>query len=129
MSKPQETFDRRAFVSRFMAECGLTYHQACAAHAAMCHAFEEAVISGSKITIGRVGSITPRWRPPREIQMHFRRQGKWIERGMTRSYFLDGRFDYRFQLYRQFMATRRLKWMLDMPISAPLVTRERPNNS
>lgn len=112
------TYDRRAFVNRFMREGGLTYSQSCRMYDVMCAAFEEAIVTGSKITIGRVGSIVPVWRPPRDIQMHFRKQGKKVEKGVHRTYFMDGRYDFKFRLYRRFMETRQLKWLLDMPVGS-----------
>jgi len=112
----QSTYDRRAFVNRFMREGGLTYSKACRMYEVMCLTFEDAIITGSKITVGRVGAIVPYWRPPRDVQMHFRKQGRNIEKGVHRTFFMDGRFDFKFRLYRRFMETRQLKWLIDMPI-------------
>ena len=118
MKKPdQTTFDRRAFVAKFMSEGGLTYSQACRQYDVMCSVFEEGIVTGTKITIGRVGAIVPYWRPPRDIQMHFRKRGKKLER-VHRTFFMDGRFDFKFRLYRKFMQSRQLKWLLDMPVGS-----------
>ena len=114
----QTTYDRRAFVAKFMGDAGLTYSQACRVYETMCAVFEEAIITGSKVTIGRVGAIVPYWRPPRDIQMHFRKQGKVVETGIHRTFFLDGRYDFKFKLYRKFMETRQLKWLIDMPVES-----------
>lgn len=117
MKKPEQTtYDRRAFVARFMKDGGLTYSQACRMYDVMCRVFEEAIITGSKATIGRVGAIVPYWRPPRDIQMHFRKQGKRVEKGVHRTFFMDGRYDFKFRLYRRFLETRQLKWLIDMPV-------------
>jgi hypothetical protein len=117
MKKP-ETYERRAFIAHFMKEGGLTYSQSCRMYAIMCSVFEEAIITGSKVTIGRVGAIVPCWRPPRDIQMHFRlKRGRKVEKGVHRTFFMDGRFDFKFKLYRRFMETRQLKWLLDMPVA------------
>ena len=117
MSKSERTTcDRRVFVSRFMRESGLTYSQACRVYDTMCRTFADAIVTGSRVTIGRVGSIVPYWRPPRDIHMHFRRKkGKKIEKGVHMTYFMDGRFDFKFRLYRRFMSTHQLKWLVDMP--------------
>ena len=114
----QATCDRRAFVSRFMREGGLTYSQACRIYDVMCLTFADAIVTGNKITVGRVGSIVPCWRPPRDIQMHFRRKGTKIEKGVHRTFFMDGRYDFKFKLYKKFMQTRQLKWLVDMPVSS-----------
>ena len=116
-SRPdQATCDRRAFISRFMREGGLTYSQACRSYEVMCVTVADAIVNGNKVAIGRVGSIVPCWKPPRDVHMHFRRNGKEIETGVHRTYFLDGRYDYKFRLYRRFMETRALKWTADMPV-------------
>ena len=112
----QTTCDRRAFVTKFMNDGGLTYSQACRVYEVMCSAFADAIVSGSRITIGRVGSIVPCWRPPRDVQMHFRRSGNTIEKGVHRTYYMDGRYDFKFKLYRKFMQARQLKWLVDMPL-------------
>jgi hypothetical protein len=101
-----------------MREGGLTYSQACRIYDVMCRTFEEAIVTGTKITVGRVGAIVPFWRPPREFQMHFRKKGKKIERGIHRTYYMDGRFDFKFRLYRRFLETRRLQWLIDMPVGS-----------
>ena len=99
-----------------MKDGGLTYSQACRLYEVMCGVFEEAIINGCKTTIGRVGAVVPYWRPPRDIQMHFRRQGGGMERGVHRTFYMDGRYDFKFRLYRRFMETRQLKWLLPMPV-------------
>ena len=99
-----------------MRDGGLTYSQACRLYEVMCLSFEEAIITGSKIKLGRVGAIVPRWKQPRDYQMHFRKNGKRIERGVHRTFFVDGRYEFKFRLYRKFMETRQLKWLTDMPI-------------
>ena len=118
MKKPeQSTFDRRVFIDRFMQHGGLTYVQASRLYDVMCQTFEEAIVTGNKVTIGRVGAIVPCWRPSREVQMHFRKKrGGNVERGIHRTFFLDGRFGWKFKLYRRFTETRKLKWLLDMPV-------------
>jgi hypothetical protein len=50
--------------------------------------------------------------------MHFRKKGKKIERGIHRTYYMDGRFDFKFRLYRRFLETRRLQWLIDMPVGS-----------
>lgn len=110
------TCDRRVFVLKFMKEGGLTYTQACHLYDVMCGVFEEAIVTGSKVTIGRIGAIIPCWKPARDYQMHFKRHGKVVETGVHRTFFMDGRYDFKFKLYRRFMQTRQLKWLVDMPI-------------
>ena len=67
----KKTCDRRTFVKNYMAAGGLTYTQACRVYDVMCKTFEEAILNGTKITVGRVGAVVPHWRAPRDVQMHF----------------------------------------------------------
>ena len=113
------TYDRRVFVSRFMREGGLTYSQACRVYDIMTATFADAVVTGNKATIGHVGAIVPFWRAPRDIQMYFRRRkGQQVETGIHRTYYMDGRFEFKFKLYRRFMETHQLKWLVSMPVSS-----------
>lgn len=110
------TIDRKAFVSRFMSESGFSYAEACRAYEAMCRTFEDGIVTGSKIRIGKVGAIVPVWKPGRAINMHFKRvKGDVVETGVHRTYYMDGRYTFKFNLYDQFVATHSLKWFSDFP--------------
>jgi len=107
---------RREFVQRFMRDCGVTYAQAVRIYECMCHTFEDAIVSGSKVRIGRVACVNPVWQPPRDVHMHFKKvKGGKVERGIHRTFNMDGRFTYKFTLYKRFLNNHRLKWFLDMP--------------
>ena len=112
------TYDRRCFVKRFMQEGGLSYTQACHLYEIMCHLFEEAIITGNRITIGRVVAISPQWVPPRDIQMHFEKRGAKVQKGVHHTYFMDGHYIFKFKLYSQFKKNRQMKWMIDMPLDS-----------
>lgn len=107
---------RREFIQRFMRDCGVTYAKAVRIYESMCHTLEDGVVNGSKIRMGRVACVTPVWQPPRDIHMHFRRvKGGRVERGVHRTYSLDGRFTYKFVIYKKFLRSHNLKWFLDPP--------------
>lgn len=113
-----ETVTRRVFVSRFMSDCGVSYAQACKIYDSMCRTFEDGVVAGSKIAIGRVGAINPVWQPPRTYHMHFERKpGRKVAKGIHRTYSMDGRYTFKFNLYRRFSQTRQLKWLAEFPSS------------
>ena len=113
MKPEKSTFDRRIFVDRFMKQGGLTYSQACRQFDIMCGVFGDAIVTGNKLTIGRVGALVPAWRSPREHNMHFRvKKGGVIERGVHRTFFLDGRYEFKFRLYRHFIDAHQLRWFL-----------------
>jgi hypothetical protein len=107
---------RRDFVLRFMRECGVSYAKACRIYEAMCHCFEDGIVGGSKVRVGRVGALVPVWQPGRDVHMHFRvLKGRKVERGIHRTYNMDGRFVFKFRLYEQFIQTHHLKWFRDWP--------------
>jgi hypothetical protein len=115
-SEANTTIDRRAFVTRFMSESGLSYADACRVYETMCRTFEDGIVTGSKIRIGKVGAIVPVWKPGREINMHFKRgKGQVIETGVHRTYYIDGRYTFKFNLYDRFVQTHQLKWFMDFP--------------
>jgi hypothetical protein len=117
MRQPERaTFDRDAFVERFMKSGGLTYSQARRLYTVMCSVFQDGIVTGSRITIGQVGALVPVWKPPREYNMHFRvKKGRKIERGVHRTFFADGRYAFKFRLYRAFIDSNQLQWLIDMP--------------
>ena len=116
MKPEKSTYDRRAFVNRFMKEGGLTYSDACRIYEVMCGVFNDGIVTGNRVTIGRVGALVPVWRPPRDIKMHFRvRKGRKVEKGIHRQYFMDGRYEYRFRLYKKFIETSQLRWFVEVP--------------
>lgn len=89
-------------MSRFMRDIGVSYVQACRIYDTMVAVIEDGVCAGAKIKIGKVGSIHPVRRPPREVSMNFNSTQHIIN--------LGPRICYKFRLYRQFMATRALNW-------------------
>jgi hypothetical protein len=115
------TVDRRAFIARFIRDNGLNYSEATRLYETMCRIFEDAIVAGSKVRIGRMGAIVPVWRPGRDIHMHFKvvkgakGGGRRIQTGVHRTFYMDGRYDFKFVLYRRFIQTRQLKWFLDFP--------------
>ena len=110
------TIDRRAFVTRFMSENDLSYAQACHVYETMCRMFEDGIVTGSKIRLGKVGAIVPVWKPGREINMHFKvGKNRNIQKGIHRTFYVDGRYTFKFNLYEQFVRTHSLKWYSEMP--------------
>jgi len=107
---------RREFVVRYMNDYGCTYAQACRIYSVMINVIEEGIIAGNKILFGNIGAVVPVWRPSRDVHMHFRRgKGGKIERGVRRTYHMDGRFGYKLKLYQRFLSSHRMKWFLDFP--------------
>ena len=113
MTEVTQIVNRREFIAKFMRDCGVTYSQACRIYESMVSVFEDGVVSGSKIRVGRVGALIPVWRKPREVTMHFRVEKGGRVKKTRRTYTLDGRFVFKFNLYRRFVDTHNLRWFLD----------------
>lgn len=97
-----------------MRECGLSYVQASRIHDSMVRVFEDAICSGSKIKIGKVGAIRPIRRPPREVSMNFK-MGKGRKAQKAQHVIsLGPRITYKFSLFRQFMSTHSLNWFNEL---------------
>lgn len=114
--KEGKVIDRRQFIQQLMRQCGFTFAEATKAFDCMCRVFENSVVSGSRINIGRVGALVPVWKPGRDILMHFSvGKGRKIKTGTTRTYHKDGHYEFKFRLYDKFIQTRNLQWFLEFP--------------
>jgi hypothetical protein len=109
MKANEEIITRATFVRKYMEYCGMSYVEACRAYDCMVNTFQNAVLRGVRVNIGRVGAVQPVWVQPREVRMGFRRQKGGIVKVHSR-YFLDGRYRYKFRLFRQFIRNNELQW-------------------
>jgi len=106
----KDAVTRATWVKNYMDKCGMTYVQACKAFDCMVSTLEDAICNGQKVHLGKVGNITPVWRPPRTVVMGCKRlPGNKFEK-VRQEYILGGRIHFKFNLHRQFSATRQLHW-------------------
>jgi hypothetical protein len=63
---------RAEFIRRFVA-AGFEYADARRAYQVVVRTFEDAILTNSKLAIGRVGALVPVKRPPRVVKMGFER--------------------------------------------------------
>lgn len=96
-----------------MSHCGMSYVEAGRAYEAMVSVIEDGIVQGHRIGIGKVGAIDPVWHGPRDVKMGFERQdgGKVVK--SSRVFHLDGRYKFRFRLFRRFIESRNLRWVMD----------------
>ena len=87
----------------------MTYAQAVAAYAAMVNTFDDGIVNARKIVIGRVGAVIPVWHSPRDVRMGFKRGQDGVKRA-TKVFHMDGRYKFKFRLFRRFIETRNLRW-------------------
>lgn len=105
-----KTINRKDFVCRFMRQVGLTHAQSCRLFDAMCDVFKDGVVNGSKVRIGKLGVLQPRWHEPKAVHKGFEMgKGGQITR-KKHVYFLDRRISYRLRIYSKFMDTHSLHW-------------------
>ncbi len=113
MSMPKKTIDRREFIRRWMDECGVTYDAAKQIYRTMVSTFEDGVADGSKVTIGRLGALVPKWRPAREVVKGFDRTPGGGVVKTRKTYYLDDRIHYKFSLYREWVNGHQLNWTMN----------------
>ncbi len=104
---------REDFVRKFMGRCGMSYLDAVRAYETMVSTIEDGIVGGHKICIGKVGSLTPVWHEPRDVKMGFTKTVGGGIRKEKKVFHLDGRFKFRFNLYRKFVESRDLRWVMD----------------
>lgn len=92
---------RRTFISKFV-EKGLTYQQAGKAYDTVTQIFADAVVSGQKISIGRVMAIVPVKRNPRTVSMGFG--------GIKKIVHLTSRIVFKAKIHREFLGKHSLRW-------------------
>ena len=103
-----KSITRVEFVRRFM-QAGFSYVQAGKAYDTMCEIFEDSIVSGDRINVGRVCSLSPTWLEPREVSMGFQRTSEGVV-NKKRVYCLGRRIRYRVNLYKEFMKKHTLNW-------------------
>lgn len=105
----KKTIDRARFIKNYMSHGGLTYLQAIKAYDAMTFTFENAVINGDKISIGRVCCLDPETKEPREVHMGFVRDGDKIKK-ISRTYYVGRRVKYKVKIHKKFKQTHEIGW-------------------
>ncbi len=106
---PRKSINRNDFISAFMRSCGVTFSQACLLFDTMVSVFQDGMVNGAKIRIGRLGALDPVRHEPKTVHMSFRRTKEGLVR-QRHVYFLDQRIAYKVQIYRRFINTHNLHW-------------------
>jgi len=96
------------FVRGFMRG-GLNYKQATIAYESLCKIMEDAVVNGERIKIGKVCSLSPRWRAPKEVTMSFEKTPGGIKK-TRKTYFLGHRIRYAVNIYDEFLKNHEINW-------------------
>lgn len=95
---------RQDFLKKFVQVGGYKYDEAAKIYDAMVSLFADAILSGQKITVGRVLSIRPVKRKARKVNMHFHGRKKTIH--------ISDRIVFKVNLYREFLNKHELGWIL-----------------
>src|SRR5690606_25165717 len=103
---------RAVFIRNLVRTSGLTYVQATQAYESFIKTIDDGICSGSRIQLGKVGSITPVTLAPRPVEMGFRRKkGEVVKQ--SRTYWLGTRIKFKFVVFKSFMNSRTLNWKFD----------------
>jgi hypothetical protein len=70
----------------------------------MTEVFSDAIVSGHKVTIGKILSICPVKKGPRQVSMGFN--------GIKRKIFLGSRIVFRCSVFKEFLNSHQLDWRL-----------------
>lgn len=115
---------RAEFIRRYMDDCGFSYVQACRAYETTIAVMEDAIVTASKINLGRLGALVPQWFEPRAVNMGFERTADNSVQPKQRTFFLGKRIRYKFHLYKKFQKTHQLRWFSDPPDEQPKLETE-----
>ena len=98
----KETVTRHDFLTKFVSAGGLKYEEAAKIYDAMVSLFADAVVTGKKVSIGRVLAIKPIRKKPRKVHMGFGSVKKTI--------FLSERLVFKTVVHREFLKSHSLEW-------------------
>lgn len=101
MTKKPKSITKSKIIRRLMTDCELSYVDANKVHDCLVSTIEEAVINLKKISLGHVGSITPKVIKGKSVSMNFKRSKKGVEK-VQRYFFLDERVRFHLKLYKSF---------------------------
>ena len=101
---------RQQLLQRLVKDCGLSYTEAAKIYSTFVAVIGDAVVAGSKISIGKVLSLTPSIRDPRTVNMNFLKTPGGEIRHVKRTYVLGRRLKYSVNLHREFLNSRHLSW-------------------
>ena len=95
---------RQDFLRKFVQVGRVRYEDAAKIYDAMVSVFADAVVTGQKISVGRVLSIKPVKRKARRVNMGFR--------GTNQTIYLGNRLSFKVIVFREFMNRHELDWKL-----------------
>ena len=104
----QPSVSRVQFIERFVSR-GFNYTQACDAYEAMVSLFEDAIVQGRRVNIGKVGALMPVRMEPKVVHMGFKTDGGKL-RKVRREYVLGRRVKFKFNLHKAFIRQHQLGW-------------------
>jgi hypothetical protein len=102
--KKKGSITRQHFLRKFVQASGIRFEDAAKCYDAMEELFADAIMTGQKISVGRVLSIHPVRRKARKVNMGFK--------GIRKTLFLSDRLAFKLKIFREFMAKRNLQWQL-----------------
>jgi len=95
---------------------GLTYVDAGACYDTMVSVFQDAVVEGHRVKLGKLGVLEPHILPPRTVKMGFVRERDEqtkklsVVKRVTTEYTIGARLKYKLKLNRSFLEKHQLRW-------------------
>ena len=92
-----------------MEKGGFTFVEACRAFDCVTGVFADALVTGSKVTVGQVGVLLPTRLSSKEFTMGFKRIKGGVE-PVRRVFVVGPRLRYRFKVFESFLTKNKLDW-------------------
>jgi hypothetical protein len=104
LGKERKALLRQDFLKRFVTVGGLKYEDAIKVYNAMVEVFADGIVTGQKVTIGRVLSIHPVRKKARRVKMGFGGKSQIIH--------LGDRIVFKVKIFKEFYNKHSLNWKL-----------------
>jgi hypothetical protein len=99
--RKHKSITKAQIIRRLMSDCDLSYVAANKVHDCFISLVEESVVNLNKLSLGHVGSITPRIVKGKSVSMNFKRSKTGVEK-VQRYFFLDERVRFNLRLFKSF---------------------------
>ena len=91
---------RSKFEEEFV-NAGFSYEEARRAYSALVSVFENCIVRGERVSLGRIGALVPTVKPPRVVKMGFKRTKEGVEK-VKREFIYGETVRWKFKIYRTF---------------------------
>jgi Bacterial DNA-binding protein len=99
-----KTITRQHFLRALVNNAGLKFVDAAKAYQVMSDLFADSIVTGQKIVVGKVLSISPSKKAARKVVMNFRNKKQTIH--------LGNRLNFKVSIFKEFLNKHQINWKL-----------------